>query len=162
MRIGAPNESAAAVRSSTRNRRFGFLFNPYGEEIMKGRQDKSLKKWVSQTGEKLKSLVKEHKICWEVLPKQIPVKDGVHVVVAITAAAHPANVYLHQMVSAYGTLDNALRLPTLHQVTPRTIHRQHHQQLRKNHNICSLERVIFPLDHFVVYLIKQTGQNLEK
>jgi hypothetical protein len=40
---------------------------------MKGRQDKGFKKKeASKTGEKLKSLVKEHKICWEVLPKKIP------------------------------------------------------------------------------------------
>ena len=29
-RIGVPNESAAAVRSSSRNRRFGFLFDHMG------------------------------------------------------------------------------------------------------------------------------------
>lgn len=38
----------------------------------KGFEDKG----ASQAEEKLKSLVQQHKICWEVIPKQIPVKDG--------------------------------------------------------------------------------------
>ena len=56
---------------------------------MKGRQDKGLKKkGGSQTGEKLKSLVKEHEICWEVLPKQIPEKDGVPLNIGFNLMLH--------------------------------------------------------------------------
>jgi len=56
---------------------------------MKGRQDKGFKKKeASKTGEKLKSLVKEHKICWEVLPKKIPVKDGVPLKIGFNLMLH--------------------------------------------------------------------------
>ena len=56
---------------------------------MKGRQDKGFKKnGAPKTGEKLKSLVKEHKICWEVLPKQIPVKDRMPLKIGFNLMLH--------------------------------------------------------------------------
>jgi hypothetical protein len=43
---------------------------------MKDKNDEAFnKKEAPKTEEELKSLVQEHKVCWEVLPEQIPVKE---------------------------------------------------------------------------------------